>query len=174
VAVALEDFVVRQATVDVCERYTPVTEQGTLVTEKAQPIALLLARVALGIIFIAHGWEKFAMSGIDGTTAFFESVNVPLPWAMAVATAVLELAGGVALVLGLLLPVVGTLLTLDMLGAIAFVHGGKGLFIDKDGFELVLDLAAASLAIAFSGGGALAAGTLWKGRRARAPEHQMP
>jgi hypothetical protein len=31
-----------------------------------------------------------------------------------------------------LLPVVGTVLTLDMLGAIAFVHDVKGLFITKE------------------------------------------
>jgi putative oxidoreductase len=142
------------------------------VTEKAQPVALLLARVALGIIFIANGWEKFAMSGIGATTKFFESVGVPLPAISAVAVATLELAGGVALVLGLLLPVVGTLLTLDMLGAIVFVHGSKGLFVSKGGFEFVLALAAASLAIAFSGGGALAADTLWQGRR-KVPEEQM-
>jgi putative oxidoreductase len=149
-----------------------LNEQWTLVTEKAQPVALLLARIALGTIFIANGWEKFAMSGIGGTAAFFASVGVPFPWVSAVVIATIELAGGVALVLGLLLPVVGTLLTLDMLGAIVFVHGSKGFFIADDGIEFVLGLAAASLAIAFSGGGALAADTLWKGHR-KVPEEQM-
>jgi putative oxidoreductase len=70
----------------------------------------------------------------------------------------------VALVLGLLLPVFGTLLALDMLGAIAFVHGSKGFFVSTDGFEFVLALAAASLAIAFSGGGLLAMDSLWRRR----------
>ncbi|MEV4454991.1 DoxX family protein [Microbispora sp. NPDC049633] len=148
-----------------------MNERPTLI-EKAQPIALLLARVGLGTIFIANGWEKFAMSGISGTTAFFKSVGVPLPAVSAVVIATLELAGGVALVLGLLLPVVGTLLTLDMLGAIVFVHGSKGFFIADDGVEFVLGLAAASLAIAFSGGGALAADNLWRGRRTKALEHK--
>ncbi|GAB3150457.1 DoxX family protein [Microbispora hainanensis] len=145
-------------------------EQPTLV-EKARPIALLLARVGLGTVFIANGWEKFAMTGIGGTAAFFESVGVPLPWVSAVVIATLELVGGVALVLGLLLPVFGTLLTLDMLGAIVFVHGAKGFFIADDGVEFVLALAAASLAIAFSGGGALAADNLWQGRKAKVLEH---
>ena len=86
--------------------------------------------------------------------------------------ATVELVGGIAVVLGLLLPVVGTLLTLDMLGAIVFVHGSKGFFIADDGVEFVLSLAAASLAIAFSGGGALAADNLWQGRRAKAVEHR--
>ncbi|MEN3536373.1 hypothetical protein AAH991_14760 [Microbispora sp. ZYX-F-249] len=41
-----------------------------------------------------------------------------------------------------------------------------------DGVEFVLGLAAAGLAIAFSGGGALAADNLWQGRRAKALEHK--
>ncbi|MFF4129019.1 DoxX family protein [Microbispora rosea] len=131
----------------------------------------MLARIGLGTVFIANGWEKFAMSGIGGTAAFFKSQGVPFPWVSALGIATLELAGGIALVLGLLLPVVGTLLTLDMLGAIVFVHGSKGFFIADDGVEFVLGLAAASLAIAFSGGGALAADNLWQGRRAKVMEH---
>lgn len=147
-------------------------EQGTPVIEKARPIALLLARLALGFIFFAHGWEKFA-SGIDVTAAYLRSEGVPLPWVSALGTAVLELVGGVALVLGLLLPVFGTLFTLDMLGALVFVHANKGIFVSTDGFELVLGLAAASLAVAFTGGGALAADNLWRGRRNRAAEHPV-
>ncbi|GAB3909227.1 DoxX family protein [Microbispora bryophytorum subsp. camponoti] len=146
-------------------------EQPTLI-ERARRIALLLARIGLGTVFIANGWEKFAMSGIGGTAAFFASEGVPVPWVSAVVIATVELAGGIAVVLGLLLPVVGTLLTLDMLGAIVFVHGSKGFFIADDGVEFVLSLAAASLAIAFSGGGALAADNLWQGRRAKAVEHR--
>ncbi|WP_214416780.1 DoxX family protein [Sphaerisporangium fuscum] len=135
--------------------------------EKARPIALLLARVAVGVIFIAHGWQKFATMGIGGTTKFFESIGAPLPGITAPLVAALELAGGVALVLGLLLPVFGTLLALDMIGAIALVHGANGLFADKGGFELVLALAALALAVGFSGGGLLAADALW---RRRSPE----
>jgi putative oxidoreductase len=132
--------------------------------EKARPVALLLARVAVGVIFIAHGWQKLFSMGIGGTTKFFESIGAPLPAVTAPAVAVLELAGGAALVLGLLLPVAGTLLALDMIGAIVLVHGANGLFVDKGGYEFVLALAAASLAIAFTGGGLLAADSLWQRR----------
>ncbi|MFC0549320.1 DoxX family protein [Planotetraspora thailandica] len=140
-------------------------------TEKVRPIMLLLTRLALGVIFIAHGWNKFAVSGLGATTRFFESVGVPLPAISAVAVATLELVGGVALVLGLLLPVFGTLLALNMLGAIVFVHGEKGLFVSEGGFEFVLVLAAACLTIAFCGGGALAADRLWQGRRETTRAH---
>ena len=53
-------------------------EQPTLI-ERARRIALLLARIGLGTVFIANGWEKFAISGIGGTAAFFASEGVPLP-----------------------------------------------------------------------------------------------
>ncbi|MFC0864648.1 DoxX family protein [Sphaerimonospora cavernae] len=139
----------------------------------ARPIALLLARVALGFIFFAHGWEKFVVSGIDATAAYLRSESVPLPWVAALGTAILELVGGAALVLGLLLPVFGMLFTLDMLGAFIFVHADKGIFVSTDGFELVLGLAAASLAIAFSGGGMLAADSRLRRHRAKASEHAV-
>lgn len=141
--------------------------------EKARPIALLLARLALGFIFIAHGWEKLAVSGIAETATYLRSEGVPFPWLSALGTAILELVGGVALVLGLLLPVFGTLFVLDMLGAFIFVHANKGIFVSTDGFELVLGLAAASLAIAFTGGGALAVDNLWRDRKAKTAEHSV-
>ncbi|GAA2837785.1 DoxX family protein [Nonomuraea rubra] len=123
--------------------------------DQARPFALLLARVAIGVIFLVHGYQKFATMGIAGTTKFFESVGIPLAGLAAPAVAVLEVAGGLALILGAALPIAGTLLALDMLGAIAFVHGGNGL-AGEGGYEFVLALAAASLAVGFTGGGALA------------------
>ncbi|MEV0993701.1 DoxX family protein [Nonomuraea sp. NPDC050202] len=123
--------------------------------DQARPFALLLARVAIGVIFLVHGYQKFATMGIAGTTKFFESVGIPLAGLAAPAVAVLEVAGGLALILGAALPIAGTLLALDMLGAIAFVHGANGLAGDG-GYEFVLALAAASLAVGFTGGGALA------------------
>ncbi|WP_084955306.1 DoxX family protein [Thermoactinospora rubra] len=135
--------------------------------DQARSIALLLARVALGVIFFVHGWMKFTTMGIAGTTAFFEQAGVPLAGLAAPAVAVLEVAGGIALILGAALPVVGVLLALDMAGAIVFVHLGNGFLADKGGYEFVLALAAGSLAVAFSGGGALAADSLWR-RRSRA------
>ncbi|GAA3149175.1 DoxX family protein [Planomonospora alba] len=134
--------------------------------DRARSIAFLLGRVAIGAIFLVHGWTKFS-SGLSGTAGFFESVGIPLAGVAAPAVAVLEVVGGIALILGAALPVFGTLLALNMLGAILFVHGQAGFFADKGGYEFVLALAAASLMIAFSGGGALAVDSLWQGRRDR-------
>ncbi|MEO3803371.1 DoxX family protein [Nonomuraea sp. B1E8] len=124
--------------------------------EQARPIVLLLARVAVGVIFIVHGYQKFATMGIAGTTKFFESVGIPLAGVAAPAVATLEVVGGLALVAGAALPIVGSLLALTMVGAIVFVHGANGFAAGEGGYEFVLALAAASLAIGFSGGGAFA------------------
>ncbi|MEW9548760.1 DoxX family protein [Nonomuraea sp. NPDC050783] len=135
--------------------------------DQARPIVLLLSRIAVGVIFLVHGYQKFATMGIAGTTRFFESAGIPLPGLAAPAVAVLEVAGGLALVLGAALPIVGTLLALDMFGAIAFVHGANGL-TGEGGYELVLALAAASLAVGFTGGGALSLDGFLARRRAAA------
>ncbi|WP_067168793.1 DoxX family protein [Microtetraspora niveoalba] len=132
---------------------------------RLRPIALLIGRVGIGVVFLVHGWQKLATNGLSGTTAFFEQIGIPLPGLAAPAVTALELLGGAALILGVALPVAGTLLALDMLGAIAFVHGGNGFTVDKGGYEFVLALAAAALVIGFSGGGTLALDTLWTRRR---------
>ncbi|GAA3663317.1 hypothetical protein GCM10022224_029120 [Nonomuraea antimicrobica] len=136
--------------------------------DQARPVVLLLARIAIGAIFLVHGYQKFATMGIAGTTKFFESVGIPLAGVAAPAVAALEVVGGVALILGAALPIVGVLLALDMLGAIAFVHGANGL-TGESGYELVLALAAASLAVGFTGGGALALDRAILRRRSTAP-----
>lgn len=124
--------------------------------DQARPVALLLARVAVGVIFVVHGYQKFVTMGIGGTTAFFEKIGVPLAGLAAPAVAALEVAGGVALILGAALPIAGTLLALNMIGAMIFVHAPNGFMADKGGIEFVLALAAGALAVGFTGGGALA------------------
>ncbi|MEV4178507.1 DoxX family protein [Nonomuraea sp. NPDC049709] len=136
--------------------------------DQARPVVLLLARIAIGVIFLVHGYQKFATMGIAGTTKFFESAGIPLAGVAAPAVATLEVVGGLALIVGAALPIVGTLLALDMLGAIAFVHGANGLS-GEGGYEFVLALAAASLAVGFTGGGALALDRVLGRRRSTAP-----
>lgn len=131
----------------------------------ARDLALLLARVAVGLVFVAHGWQKLFTNGIDGTAAFFDSVGVPAASAAAWVTALVELAGGAALILGLAVPVAGLLLLADMLGAFFFVHASAGLFVEQGGYELVLTLGAAALLLAVLGAGRYSVDHLLTGRR---------
>lgn len=131
----------------------------------ARDLAVLLSRVAVGLVFLAHGWQKLFTNGIDGTAAFFDSVGVPAATAAAWFAAVVELAGGAALVLGIGVPVAGLLLLVNMIGAFAFVHAGAGLFVDQGGYELVLVLGAAALVLAAVGAGRFSVDHLLAGRR---------
>jgi len=131
----------------------------------ARDLAILVTRVAVGLLFLAHGWQKLFTNGIEGTAAYFDQVGVPAASAAAWSAALVELAGGAALVLGLAVPVVGLLLLVDMIGAFAFVHAGAGLFIEQGGYELVLTLGAAALLLAVLGAGRFSVDHLLTGRR---------
>ena len=131
----------------------------------ARDLAILVTRVAIGLVFLAHGWQKLFTNGIDGTAAFFDQAGVPAATAAAWTAAVVELAGGAALILGLAVPVAGLLLLADMLGAFVFVHAGAGLFVDQGGYELVLALGAAALLLAALGAGRFSLDHLITGRR---------
>jgi putative oxidoreductase len=131
----------------------------------ARDLAVLVARVAVGVVFFAHGWQKLFTNGIDGTAAFFDQAGVPAGTVAAWFAAVVELAGGAALILGLAVPVAGLLLLVDMIGAFTFVHAGAGLFVEQGGYELVLLLGAAALLLAVIGSGRFGVDHLLIGRR---------
>ena len=66
-------------------------------------VAPEVARVVLGYVMAAHGWEKVD-GGADlraGLGAFLDSKSVPLPDLVAWVVPYLELGGGVLLILGL-------------------------------------------------------------------------
>lgn len=115
--------------------------------------ARTVLRVVVGFLFAAHGWQKFNEWTIAGTTAAFGDMGIPMSEIAAPVIATLELVGGIALILGLLTRPVAVLLTLDMLGALILVHISAGVFVANNGYELVLLLGAAALALALVGPG---------------------
>jgi putative oxidoreductase len=134
--------------------------QSTLTTT-----ALTILRVIVGFLFAAHGWQKFNEFTIVGTQASFTKMGIPAAEAAAPIVATLELVGGVALILGVLARVFAALLALDMLGALFLVHAPAGVFAANGGYELVLLLAAAALAVALAGAGRLSVDRALFGRR---------
>ena len=118
-------------------------------------LGLAILRVVVGIVFIAHGAQKFFQFGIPGTIGAFTQMGVPLPGITAPLVSALELGGGVLLVLGLLTPLVALLLAIDMLAAILLVHLPAGFFL-PNGYEFALTLMSACLALVLAGPGAAA------------------
>ncbi|MCX2730229.1 DoxX family protein [Saccharopolyspora sp. NFXS83] len=117
----------------------------------ARDLFAFIARLAIGIVLIAHGVQKFFGLGMPMISEAFGRLGIPLPTIAAWFTVLVEIVGGTLLVLGLLLPIVGVLVALLMAGAAWFVHLPHGLF-SPNGYELVLVIGVAALALGFNGG----------------------
>ncbi|MFI2337945.1 DoxX family protein [Nocardia rhamnosiphila] len=127
-------------------------------------LLILLARVGLGVVFLAHGWQKFVTNGLDATQRGFESMGAPLPGISAILAAAIELAGGAGLILGVITPVWAVLLFADMVGAYLITHMGNGLFVNSGGSELVIGLGAGALLLLCTGAGRFSVDGLPGGR----------
>src|SRR6202023_949481 len=87
--------------------------------EKLRPLALLLLRIGLGVIFIYNGYPKFVGRRLEHLD---EMVHVNhLPGYFAYIAGVLEVGGGALLIAGLFTPITGLLLGGEM--AIAMWKG---------------------------------------------------
>ena len=119
------------------------------------PWGALILRLALGVMFIAHGLLKVLVFTVPGTVQFFQSVG--LPGALAYFTIVAELAAGTALILGWKTRWVALATVPILLGA-ASVHWGNGWVFSAQGggWEYPVFLAAAAMAQFCLGDGALA------------------
>lgn len=59
---------------------------------------LLIGRILLAVIFVISGFGK--LTDIAGTTGFFGSLGLPVPTLTAVAAGLVELLGGLAVLIG--------------------------------------------------------------------------
>jgi len=103
-----------------------------MIKTSTAPLAALLLRVSLGIMFLAHASLKIFMFSVPGFVGYFGSLG--LPAVLAYGVIALELLGGIALILGIYASLIALPLALELLGTIALVHGANGwLFSSKGG-----------------------------------------
>ena len=126
---------------------------NSIQTPATTTAARTILRVVIGLLFAAHGWQKYVQFTLEGTVAAFGQMGVPLASVVAPAMATLELVGGIALVLEVFTRIFAGVLTLGMIGAAVLVHAPAGVFVEAGGFELVAALGAGALAIALVGPG---------------------
>ena len=141
--------------------------------DSLRPIGLLLLRIALGVIFLSHGYPKLAhLRGGAQMQSFF--VEHGLPGYFLYVSGVLETFGGGLLLLGLFTRAAAVLLGLEMCVAIWKVHSGHGYLAVHD-YEFPLTLATACFALATIGAGLISldqplfegGGRRWAARNAK-------
>jgi len=129
-----------------------------------QRLGIAFLRVVVGVVFLAHGWQKLFVLGFKSVAAIMLQLGIPLPLPSAVVVTLVEFLGGLGLVLGLRARWAAFFISIDMLVAVLAVHLRGGLFLPK-GFEYALTLLAASIALTLLGPGALALDSLFSERK---------
>ena len=136
-------------------------------------------RMILGVGFMVHGWAKWSR----GPAAFAEllkQVDVPLPLANAWLVTLLEIFGGLALLMGAFVAIVSTPLILSMLGAMFTVNikygfsavntiglTTEGPQFGPPGYEINLLYIAGLVALILGGAGPLSIDAMRRRRRQR-------
>lgn len=120
------------------------------ILEKLRPLALLLLRIALGVIFIYHGYPKLFGHTRQTMDAFR---HMGLPPYFAYLAGVIEFFGGCLLIVGLFTRVAGLLIAAEMAVALVQVHKILEDPRAVHNYEFPLALAAAAFALATLGAG---------------------
>jgi putative oxidoreductase len=125
--------------------------------------SLTLLRLALGVVFFAHGAQKvlgwFGGPGFSATIQGFAGyLHVPAP--LAVLAVAAEFLGGLGLIFGFFGRIAAAGVAVNMAVAVALVHFPFGLFMNwsgtqkGEGFEFHLLAIASAAVIALRGSGA--------------------
>lgn len=136
-----------------------------------------LARLALGIVFFPHGAQKvlgwFGGYGFSGTLNFFTQ-QMHIPVVFAVLAILAEFLGSLGLITGFLSRVAAFGIAVNMLVAIALVHGANGFFMNwygnqkGEGFEYHLLAIGLALIVMIYGAGKASVDKLMAGKKAAA------
>jgi len=125
------------------------------VLERSQPVALLIMRLVLGAIMVAHGYGKV----FKNLHHFAQMVGgMGLPAWLGYVAAFTELIGGLLILVGIFTRPVAFAICIDMFVAIWKVHWHNGLLgaPDRPGYEFPLAVAALAFALIFFGAGPIA------------------
>ena len=113
-------------------------------------------RLVMGIIFSVAGYTKLV--GITGTIDYFTKLGFPVPVITAWFITLLELGGGIALILGLLVRYLGIVYTIEFIVAAFWVK------LPMQGYaaaRLDLMLLAGAAALYFLGAGRWSIDSIW-------------
>jgi len=138
-----------------------------MIDNRTAPLAALVLRIALGVMFIAHALLKYYVFTLPGTVQFFQSLG--LPAMLAYLTFWAELIGGLLILAGVYARWVSFALVPILLGA-TWAHAGNGWTFSapNGGWEYPAFLVAAAIVQGLLGDGLYA---LSSARRAPNLQH---
>jgi putative oxidoreductase len=127
------------------------SEDNLRVLDRLQPLVLLVMRVVIGVIMIAHGYSK-VFGGISHVVGFVSHLGLP-GW-LAYPLAATEFLGGMLMIVGLFSRFIAVGMLIDMSVAIWKIHWHNGLK-GPGGVEFPLAVAAIAFALIFFGAGSI-------------------
>ena len=137
----------------------------------SKDVGLLILRLTLGGIVIAHGVTKL-IEGINVSADALASLGLPYPYPLAIAVIAAEIGGGALLVLGVASAVGALAIASLLVLAIVKIHWRNGFFLRRlprcpgqipHGYEYALACVAMALCVLLTGPGTLRSGS--RGRR---------
>jgi putative oxidoreductase len=151
-----------------------------LLSDKARPLAadlgLLVLRLAVGVVFVAHGWGDASQEGGAGTNVEnYRGAGIPVPELSAWFGAYMQLIGGLVVLSGALTRLMSAGFIVVMTGALVFVHRGESLVMGQDGsgsgFAFIM--LAASVALLGTGAGRFSVDRVLSNRRVRSSDRSV-
>lgn len=120
----------------------------TVVTTSSQNSAVVLVgRILLSVIFILSGFGK--LTSIAGVAGYFGSLGLPAPTVLAVVVGLLELVGGLLILVGFQTRIVAIVLAVFTVAAAYVGHYGQG---GADATLVMMNQAAFLKNLAIAGG----------------------
>jgi putative oxidoreductase len=117
--------------------------------DRLQPLALVVIRLALGAVMLAHGYQN-TFRHLHDHVRMVAGLGIPA-W-LGYVSAYTELLGGVLILVGFLTRPAALAICIDLLVAIWKVHRRNGL-TGEHGYEFPLALVALAFALIFFGAG---------------------
>ena len=139
-------------------------------------IGLLILRLAVAAVFIAHGWGDVVDAGVSTNVENYRGAGIPLPEVAAPFAAYVQLFGGILVAFGVLTRPLSLGFVIVMAGALIFVHRGEPLVMSQDGsgsgFAFIM--CAASILLLLAGAGRFSLDRVLADRWLRSADSRNP
>jgi putative oxidoreductase len=121
-------------------------------TASNSSVTILLGRILLAVIFLLSGFGK--LSALSGTAAYFGGLGLPLPTVTALVVGLIELLGGLAILVGFQTRIAAWVLAIFTLATALVAHTGWADQMQMINFMKNLAITGGFLVLASSGAGA--------------------